>query len=145
MKKQIGKQVADRLIVEKLILDEAAKKNVSVTEDELNKEIEEIKKNFSADVSLESVLQNQGMTMEDLKKDLRLKILATKIVADKVTVTEEEIKNYLSQNPDFLKEETDKVKKAEEAGKLLKDEKLNQEFVTLIEELKKSSNIQIYI
>ena len=145
MKNQVGKQVLDRLIVEELIRKEALKRKITVADSEIDAEIEKIKNNFTGGITLEAVLSQQGMTLNDLKKDVVLRLLAGKMVEENIQITDEEVDNYLKENKEFLKEQADLAKQKEEARNVLKDNKINEELQKLINDLKNQAKIQIFI
>jgi parvulin-like peptidyl-prolyl isomerase len=70
-----------------------------VTDDDVEKEIEMLKKQYygNDDKRYEQALETQGLTEEDAKEELRAKLVARKLynkVTEDVTVSDEEIKEY---------------------------------------------------
>ena len=81
MESQIGEQVLDSLITRQLILQEAKKQNIAVTDEEIDQEIEKLKEQFSASgQDFDELLKLQGMTMERVREEIRLqKIMAAQL------------------------------------------------------------------
>lgn len=144
MTKTYGKETLENLIVEKLIAEEAAKNNVVVTEQEIEDEVNRISESLGPDTKLEDVLSFQGMTLEDLKEQLRLKIQVNKILNNEVTVSDEEINDYVKNNAQMLTA-TDSAEQKNEARDLLMEQKINQAFATWIDEVIKNSKITRYL
>ncbi|MCS7164907.1 MAG: SurA N-terminal domain-containing protein [Candidatus Calescibacterium sp.] len=97
---QYGMEVLQNLINQKLIILEAKKKNISVTEAEIEKEIEKVALNLGGIDKLKEQIKNRGVSMNDYKEKLKLDILLRKlIVAD---LTEDEIKVFYENNKQKL-------------------------------------------
>ena len=91
------------LIDEKLQLQEAQKLGISVSHEEIDRSIREIKmKNgLTSDWELEKILLNQNMTLERLQVDIKKSILLLKLreraVHSKINLTELEIIDYFNK------------------------------------------------
>ncbi|MBU2577291.1 SurA N-terminal domain-containing protein [Patescibacteria group bacterium] len=144
MTKSFGKEVLENLIVEKLIAEEAAKNNIVVTQQEIDDEVSRLSENLGPDTKLEDVLSFQGMTLEDLKEQLRLKIQVNKILNNEVAVSDEEIEDFVKNNAQMLSA-TDSGEQKNEARSLLMEQKINQAFGTWIDEAIKNSKITRYL
>jgi foldase protein PrsA len=138
---QAGKEVLDQLITEKLILQEAKKKGVKVSEKEIDKKIEEFKKQFPDEKTFRAQLKENNMTIDFLREQLKLQLIVEKILKDKIKVSEEEVKKYYKEN----KEMFFPGKKFEEVKKQIEEEleyqKLSMQTQIWIEELKKKAKI----
>jgi hypothetical protein len=144
-KQGYAKEIIDSLITEKLILDEAGKKKVAVSDQEVATEVATIEEKLKAQgTSLESALTMQGQTKADLEKNLKIRLLINKLLADKVSLTDEEIKKYFDDNKNL----TYKGKKLEEVKDEIKatlsDQKLYDEFQKWLTEIKATATIVNY-
>jgi len=74
---QVGEYTLEQLITEELIRQEAEKKNVSVTDEEVKQKLESIKEGFP-EGQFELILAQQGMTEEQLKEQLKPEVLLEK-------------------------------------------------------------------
>ncbi len=144
LEKASGKAVLDSLITQKLIENEAAKKGISISDEEINAEI----KNIEAQVSgqgntLDKALAAQGMNRDDLKKRIVIQKTVEKLLADKGSVTDGEVEQYIKNNEVTIPE----GKEAEYKNQIkeqLRGEKLNQEAGTLVETLKSAAKINYF-
>ncbi len=97
--KQSGKAILDSMITQKLVekaLDEA---KVTVSNDEINTELAKIEDQLkSSGMSLDDALKAQGITKEDLVKQIKTQKRAEKLLSDKLSVSDDEIKKYISDN-----------------------------------------------
>lgn len=103
---KLREAVLQELIGEKLMLDEAAAQGIKVSEEEVNKKIDEIKKNVG-DEQFTKALKEKELTPDAFKKRTREKMLLAKFVESLVkegSVSEEEMSAYYkdSQKP-FMK------------------------------------------
>ncbi|RJR25687.1 hypothetical protein C4578_01115 [Candidatus Microgenomates bacterium] len=144
MVKTFGKEVLENLIVERLVAEEAAKNSIAVTSDEVDEEVKKVSESLGPDTKLEDILKFQGMTLEDFKEQMRLKIQVNKLLANEVVISDEEIADFVENNSQSLTAADDEGKK-EEARNILKEQKINQAFGTWIDELMKNSKITRYL
>jgi len=143
LEKQGGDQVLESLINERLILQEAAKKKVSVLQEEIDSEIAVIEENLQKQgTTLEAALSLQGQSKNDLIKAIKLKLLIQKIIADKLTVNEEEVKTYYTNNLTALYKGKSLETVKDEIKNLLQQQKLNQEYQTWIQEINEKAKIR---
>ncbi|MEW6080256.1 MAG: peptidylprolyl isomerase [Bacillota bacterium] len=90
----------DRMISERLIMQEAAKMGVTVTEDRLQEEIDKIKEQFSSEWEYTTTLSYSNMTEDILKERLVLNLMVEEILKERVEVTEEQVRQYFEDNKD---------------------------------------------
>lgn len=146
LEKRGGSSILETLITEKLIKQEAAKKNISVSKEEVDSAITSIETNLkSQSQDLKTALAAQGMTLNDLKNQITLQKLLEKMLADKITVTDEEITKYMIDNKVTLPEGTDQENAKSIIKQQIIQEKLGQEIQPLLDSLKKAAKINIFI
>ncbi len=102
LERRSGAETLDSLITQALIFQEAKKQNVTVTDEEIDSVLKEIEASLKDQGGLEELLLLQGMTKDDLVDQIQLQKLIEKILADKITVTESEIKEYIELNSETL-------------------------------------------
>lgn len=110
-------QILDTMIQEKLLVQYVKEKNLKIDEDQINKTVEETyasaKKSAANDdeAKFKEVLANEGLTEESFKESLRnqqISSIATADIASSVTISDDDVKKYLADNPNFLTENKDK-------------------------------------
>lgn len=146
LEKQGGKQTLSSLVNQALIMQEAKKKNVQVSQEEIDKSAKQIEDSLkSQGQNLDAALAIQGMTKQDFLMQLKLRNLVEKLLADKVKVTDSEISDYIEKNKDTfptdLKEDEMK-KRAEEQLKQQKLASASQEWLT---NLQKNAKINYFV
>lgn len=141
LEKRAGKQVLDEMITEKLILQEAAKNKIKVTDKEIETKLADMKTRMGGEKSFNAQLKQSGYTLEDINKQVEIQTIVEKLLGKNVKITESEIKKFYDDN----KEIRFKNKKLEEVrgqiAEALKQAKYEQELPKWIESLKKKSKI----
>lgn len=140
---QYGARTLEDLITISLIKDELSKNKISVSSQEVDAKVEEIQKGLPG-MSLEEALKGQGMTMNDLREQISLQLGIEKILKDKVQVSEGEVTEFLASNANVL-QSTDEASRKVEAAGVLKDQKLQQEISSWVEELRLKAKITKYL
>ena len=145
LEKASGKNLLDSFITEKLIQNEANAKGISVSNDEINAAIKNIEEQVIAQgATLDAALSAQGMSMEDLKKQIIFQKEVEKLVADKINVTNEELAQYIKDNAISIPEGQEAAAAAQ-----IKDELINQKLSTesnaLIATLRSQAKIRYFV
>jgi len=104
LEKQSGKQLLANMIREELIRQGAAKYNIQVTDEDVAAEIDKLKAQFGSDSGLEQALTQYGMTLDDLRSQIRTSLLLEAIATKDVTVNDDELKKYYEEHKDEFKE-----------------------------------------
>jgi len=142
LEKQTGKGVLDSLITKTLILDEAKKQNVSISDGEINEEIKQIEENISKQgQELTALLDAQGMTRNDLLEQIKLQKTVEKIAGKDISISEQEVDDYIKTNKDLISKDTDIEKIKETIKGQLEQEKLNEKIQTWVESLRQNAKI----
>ena len=101
------KECLNQIIDDKLILQEAKKRGVTVGESEVDGRLKDIISRFPSEQAFYSEVEKSGVSTEILKKRYRENIMMGKLVSfevrDKVVVTPTEIENYYKLHTDELK------------------------------------------
>jgi len=132
-----GAQTLDKLITEVLVDQAATKGNITVTDGDLTKEINKLKKNFSTEAEFNAALTQSGMTLQNLKNEMNMQVKISKLVGPQVKVTTADIKKYFVENPgEYDTEEEVRashilVATKEEAKSILKELQGGADFATL--------------
>lgn len=95
-----GMEVLQDLITEKLILLEAKKKNINVSDQEINQELEKVALNMGGMDKLKEQLKNRGVSFDDYKQKLKMDLLLRKLIISELS--EDEIKVFYENNKQGL-------------------------------------------
>lgn len=145
LEKQGGKNILDTIVTDTLIENEAKKKGIVISEDEINQEIKTIEASVTQQGgTLEQALLQQGMTKESLKKSVKNQKIIEKLIADKIKVTDAEINKYLADNQTTIPEGKEAETKKQIMDQL-KQQKFQQEAQEWVTSLKAAANIKYYV
>lgn len=123
---KFGKEVKEQLIVEQLINNEAVDRGISITEDEINKEIVKVEKEQGGKEGLQEVLNMNGISQDEFKKLVRLQLVRQKMFGQNINITDEEVNKFIVDNKEQYPTVNDEVKK--EVKESLRQQKVNQDF-----------------
>jgi peptidyl-prolyl cis-trans isomerase SurA len=96
-------QVLNQMIINEILLEQAAAANLNATDAEVDVKFNELKSRGSEE-QFKEMLKNQKMTVDDIRSELRKTItidkLVNKEITSKISVTDSEIKAFYDKNKD---------------------------------------------
>ncbi len=103
---EAARQVLDALIARSLLRQEAVAQGVTVTDEEVKQQIDQLRRQFPSPEAFAKALEAEGMTEEVLLQKGRQEYLIQKYVetkiAPKVTVSDEAAKTFYDQNQERM-------------------------------------------
>ncbi|OGM67070.1 hypothetical protein A2962_04830 [Candidatus Woesebacteria bacterium RIFCSPLOWO2_01_FULL_39_61] len=146
LERKQGKTTLDSLVQKELITQEAQKKNITITNEDVQKEIDKITKAVEAQgVTLDAALSYQGQTRTDLEENIRIQKTLEILLADKLSVSEGDVKKYFEDNKAVYGTNPDYEQLKDSISDQLKQEKLSGEFQAWMDSLKKDSKIIYFV
>jgi parvulin-like peptidyl-prolyl isomerase len=101
--KELKMGFLNKLIETELLLHQAAMRGLAVSEEELDREIEQLKQDYPKD-TLNEALEKIGVKLEEWKEDHREKLLIDKLIQQEVDsvihVSEDDIREHYKANQD---------------------------------------------
>ena len=94
-------RLLDNLINQKLIEQAAQQKGISVSDADIQKQIDQLKSGFKDQTQFEAALKSAGMTLDTLKDQIKQQLVTNKLMdalAASQTVTASEIQAYYDKN-----------------------------------------------
>lgn len=145
LEKASGQSLLESLIIEKLIKNEADSKKIIISNEEVDGEIKKIEDQVALQGStIEAELASQGMGVEDLKTQIILQKKIEKLIVDKISVTDEEIAQYIKDNEVSVVKGQETTTN-EEIKNELSNQKFNTEAQKLISDLKARAKIKYFV
>ncbi len=142
MNKAYGQQTLDDLVNQAVLDNAIAKSGVKVDPKKVDQEVDKLKQQFAKMGGLDQILAQKGLTLEDLKKQIKTQLAVEEILKDKITPTDKEIKAEYDKNKDTLY----KGKKFEEVKDMiansLKQMKLSRAFLEWFAQAKKDIQVK---
>ncbi|MFD0619478.1 peptidylprolyl isomerase [Paenibacillus sp. GCM10027629] len=135
-----GTNTINSLIMYEVIGQEAKKANITVSEADIDKEVDNIKKSSGGDEGFNQMLAQYNLTVEALRKEMIPQVQLTKLLTPKVNVTDQEIKDFYEANkasmstPEQVRASHILVKTKEEADAIEKELKGGADFAALAKE-----------
>ena len=146
LEKQSGKQALDSLITKKLVEDEAGKKGITVSPNEVQDEIKKIEDQVSKQgTTLQAVLTQQGMTKDRLMEQIGLQKKIEKLLADKLAVSDAEADKYIQDNKITPTKDQKPEDLKNQVREQLKQQKFSQEADVWISTLKAGAKIDYLV
>jgi len=127
---QYGSRVVDSLITNKVIELEAKKQNVTVSDDEIQEELEAFIESFGGEEYFNSSLESSGISLSDFKYDIKIFLLTKKLMEPTIEITEDELKEYFETN----KESFDQAEQVKASHILVEDEETAKEVKKKLDE-----------
>jgi len=145
LEKQGGKQALEAMINEKVVTAEFEKLGITIDDNAVADEIKKIEAQVSAQGgTLDEALAQQGMTMEILQDQIESQLKLEKALADKITVTDEEITAFMKENDVVPPAGTDVAAVKAQIADKLKQEKLQTEAPAWIKEVTDKASVKYY-
>jgi len=111
---EVKRSILDKLIESVLIEQGASREGIVITEEEIDTGISEMKEKFPSPYEFHKTIAMTGMTVKDLKMNIRKQLLIQKlkeIIVRDVLVTDGEIQKFYDRNKDiFIKKERVRIK-----------------------------------
>lgn len=146
MKKESGKQSLNSLVSESLILQEAHKQNITISDKDIDGQINTLESSLTSQgQNLDDVLSQRGMTRNDLRDQIKVQLIVDKMLGSKVTVTDKEINDYYNQNKSSLPSTMDEKSAKASIKQQLRQQKIASAFQTWISGLEQKAKINYFV
>lgn len=146
MEKKDGKQMLSTLVTQTLISQEAKKRKIDVSQQEIDADIKRIETGLTSQgQTLDQAMLAQGITREDLIKDIKIQKLVEKMFAKDIKVADSEVTDYIDKNQSSIPTNlsSDEVKK--QVRQQLEQQKLSTVFQTWLDNAQKNAKIQYFV
>ena len=106
--KALKNEVLDGLIEREILYQQSQKADIKVDNQQVDEQMAGIKKRFPNEAEFQKALASMGLTEAEVRtqiqRGLSIRGLIDREVADKIVITDEEIKAYYTGNPQFFKQ-----------------------------------------
>lgn len=96
LRSRFGQQTLEGMIGEMLIKDEARKAGLIISKDDVTAKEKEIVASLGANVSLDELLQFQGLSKSDFEKQVMLQLTVEKLLSKDLVISEADIDAYIA-------------------------------------------------
>lgn len=98
MKNLYGKQMMNELVAQSLIMQEAKQQNVTVSQEEIDKELSAMQQQIGSEEAFLEYLSSMGMDMEKLTEKMQVLMTRDKLLDQAFPITDEQVQAYYDQN-----------------------------------------------
>lgn len=146
MNDRYAKATFDDLASTNLLYQLAASNSITVTDEELKKEISDTETRLGGKEALNSTLDRMGYTQERFSKEMSMLVLEKKLAAKlfKSEVTDAEVSKFYTDNKTLFPDKKLDDVKADITNNLV-SQKLQQQFTTWFQEQKDKAVIKSYL
>lgn len=153
LEQKYGEDLREQKIVENLVKNEASKRAVVVSREEVDQEAKKIEDQVGGKETLDSLLLQQKVSFDEFKGQVELQLLIRKMFEKDVSVSEDEIKKYFEENKESLlssldnpdisleDESSSSSQLKEDIKNQLQQQKINQSFKTWLQENQNSARV----
>ncbi|WRP07468.1 peptidylprolyl isomerase [Rossellomorea aquimaris] len=120
---QYGEAALDTLIAEKIVELESDKKKITVKDSEIDEELQSMKDSYGGEEAFNEALASSGANLDSVKKNVRSFLLTEKLLEDRISISDDQIKEYFEANKDTFAQ----AEQIEASHILVEDEKTAQE------------------
>lgn len=105
---QMGKILLEKLIINKLVMQEARAQKIEVTDEEIEEMVNRVRRNFPNEATFRRSLEESGLKLEDLNESYKFEIILGRLFFDKIrqkiVVTPTEIEEFYREHKTELKQ-----------------------------------------
>lgn len=145
LEQQNASTALGNMTLKMLVEQELKKANVVVTAEEMDAELSKIEEQLATQgQNLDDLLEAQGLNRAEVKEQLALSKGLEKLLADKITVSDDEVKSYFESNKDVMGADAKLEEVSENIKAQLKQQKLTSEQQKWFAEIKKTAKINYF-
>lgn len=146
LEQQNGRQTISDLITKTLITQEAQKRHVTVSQSEVNSDLQNIDKALKAQgQNLDTALASRGMSKQQLIEQITLQKLVEKMVGKDVKVTDDDVQKYIDNNKDNLPQDLSDDDLKKQVRSQLEQQQLQEKTQTFVTNLQKNAKISYFV
>jgi foldase protein PrsA len=102
--KETKRQILEQMIEAVILMEWSKREGIVINDKTVATRVTEYKKSFPSSQEFYKTIKEQGMTIDDLKMDIRKQIIMEKMInirAKNIAVTDEEMKSFYEKNSDL--------------------------------------------
>jgi parvulin-like peptidyl-prolyl isomerase len=109
-------EVLDQLINKELMLQEAMKRGIQASQDEIEEQLQLVKSQFPTEDAFLEILEQQNLTLAEVEDQIREQTILNKVINEsvisKIEISEEEIGEYYKENEEQFSAGEDQIRAA---------------------------------
>lgn len=146
LEKAGGKQILSTKVAEILVMQEAQKQGVNISEERINAEVKKLEDSFQAQgQTLDAVLAMQGQDRTEFLRQIKLQLSVEEMLGKDIQITDQEVAAYFAENKSLLGEGATLENQKEQIKKNLFDEKLTEKIQPWLTDLQTKAKIIYFL
>jgi hypothetical protein len=147
LRKRVKEQVVDQTVDQLVLLSHAQQSDVSVDDQQLEERFQSTKERFPSEEAFNNALEQQGMSEDELREQLRQGLLVEQYLnqeLDVSEVSEQEVREYYENNKQrFKNRDFETIKGSLE--RIVRQQKRREARQELVSQLREESDINVRI
>ncbi len=148
MLRSSGEDTLNSLISQKLVAIEITKQNITVSDEEVQTELQKYYDAYGGEDGFSQTLSENGYTLDEFKKEIVTELSIRKILEPQITITDDELKSYFEENKTLFTPEgqtADFEKSKNDVRDALMQSKLETEYSTWQDNLYQQYSVKNYL
>ncbi|WP_254871034.1 peptidylprolyl isomerase [Bacillus sp. Marseille-Q1617] len=97
---QYGEAALETLIAEKIVELESEENDITIKDSKVDEELQTIKDSYGDEEAFVEALTSSGASLESVKNNIETFLLTEKLLQDRISITDEQVKEYFETNKD---------------------------------------------
>ena len=141
-----GKQMLSSLVTQTLILQEARKRNIDISQKEIDEQVKNVEGSLKKQgQSLDTALTFQGSTRKDFVTQIKLQKLVEKMLEKEIKVADKEVEDYIEKSKSSIPKDMKSEEVTASAKQQIKQQKLGEKFQQWLQKLQSAAKIQYFV
>lgn len=146
----LSEQILTQMISERLLLQEASAKGISIPQEEIDAQFQMLDDKFETDEEFDTALKDENLTRDQLRINIHNQMTIEKyideVTADQdITVTDEEVVAAFEESVAGMENGPTLEEVRGQVEDQVRDQKITEIMLQVIEELRNKADIQIFI
>lgn len=143
-------QTLEVMVREKVVLQEAEKQGITVSEEEIDEQYKQTREQFDSEGEFQAQLSAYSFTKESLRENLSEQLLIEKYLKnnvneDGINVSEEEVVNFYDEYKDSIEDVDSLDALRGDIEQHLRQQKTDQEISRIVQELRDNAEVEILL
>ncbi len=146
LERAAGSQILNTKIAETLVLQEAKRQKIVVSEEEINQEVKKLDNQLQAQgQDLDAILALQGQSKKEFLRQIKIQLLVEKMLGKDIETTEEEIADYFQENKALFDEGATLASEKENIRQTLFENKLTEKIQPWLQDLQSKAKVLYFV
>jgi parvulin-like peptidyl-prolyl isomerase len=145
LEQRYGTSIASQMIDESLIFQEGEEEGITITEEEIQEQVDELETQYGGEDILNEELKSLGITREQLDIQIETTLLVEKLLESEIEITDEEAAEFFEEYKDSLFPDDENItfeEGREVVDENIREQKIAEEVQPWLTQLRSDASIQ---